>query len=110
MDNEQKLKLYKDQVCTYCELPFESQQGRCWTADWPDDHFHAHCMKLFREEMEALYHGDCQNSKDTHATIYPEVKEIPNAKPLQEVANTKKGTPLERHIYTKGKKANAQTI
>jgi hypothetical protein len=90
MNKDLVLKLFKNQTCSMCGMAFVKGQGKCITADFPDDYMHAHCMKIFKEEQKAYN--------------YEQTNEIQS--PVEEVNEE----VLNREIYTKGKRANAKNL
>lgn len=89
--NPSTLKTFEEEECAYCSLKFTRNQGRCSTAEFPGEVFHVHCVKLFKDDNEAIYHGD-------ESTVDVRESEAP------------KKEPLLREIFTKGKKKNAKAL
>jgi hypothetical protein len=87
--NQNAMQRFKKQVCSYCGLAFVTGQGKCWTATFPNDYLHAHCMVMFKDDQEAYHHGDAISLN---------------------AVSVKDKEPIEREIFTKGKHANAKAL
>ena len=90
--NPSKVKTFEEETCAYCQLVFAANQGRCSATEFPGEVFHVHCLKLFKDDNEAIYHGD----KD----------QLPIKQPAKEAEEA----PIERKIYTQGKRKNAKAL
>lgn len=104
------LKLSRTQVCSMCDQAFMKGQGKCLTADFPNDYMHAHCMKLFKEDQEAYTHGDTININSQSVKDDLEAYNLYWQKKVSTTVEEVFEEILDREIFTGGKKANAKTL
>ena len=87
--NPNAVKLFNEERCAYCDLTFMPKHGRCSIVSFPGEVFHSHCVKLVQNDYEAMSH-----------------EELPVGQPVKET----KESPIERKIFTKGKRKNAKAL